>query len=142
MIAEHDNIFSAFGAEGAEEEADANADAEENTAAEKPKISFIHRWVWLFGGEGGTPGCGCAMSADVQLDTDGIFGPRDDNDEPTFFGTILPGTKWYNDNLSLFMLPPDSLLRTKSRQLAENSVFDLVILIAIMLGLTPPLLFA
>eukprot|EP01048_Picozoa_sp_COSAG05_P024940 COSAG05_NODE_6109_length_1021_cov_0.824295_1_plen_284_part_10 len=104
-------------------------------AAEKPKISFIHRIVWFVGGEGGLkPGRFVINRSAVQLDTEGVFGPRDANGEPLEFGTLMPGNKWYNDNMSLFIFGPDNPARRAMRTLAENKIFDHVVLLAIISG--------
>ena len=111
--------------------------------SEKPKVSFVHRLVWLCGGEGKEPGSLCGMAEDTVLDVDGVYGPREkvkneETDEieevPVEFGTIMPGDKWYNDNKSIFSLGPESGLRKSAKALSENKIFDLLVLIAILLG--------
>eukprot|EP01048_Picozoa_sp_COSAG05_P006388 COSAG05_NODE_412_length_10089_cov_13.887287_5_plen_990_part_00 len=106
----------------------------EQTAAEKPKISFVHRIVWLCGGEGAKPGFGCGMGDHVALDVQGEYSEKDADGKATDFGTLMPGTKWYNDDISLFIFAPDSNIRLTMQSLAENQFFDLSILIAILLG--------
>jgi hypothetical protein len=107
---------------------------EEKAAAERPKITFVHRLVWLFGGEGRASGFGCRMGKDVELDVNGKYGPRDLKGEPKEFGTLMPGDKWYNDDKALFFMGPEHPARVACRALAENVIFDTVVLAAILLG--------
>jgi hypothetical protein len=103
-------------------------------AARKPKIKFVHRLVWLVGGEGKKSGSLCGMSEDVGLDTEGAYSELDADGDPVEFGMIMPGSKWYNDDKALFFMDRDHSARKVTKALAENQIFDFVVLCAILLG--------
>lgn len=88
----------------------------------KPKIYFVHRLTWLLGGTkaGKKPGTLCGLGDDVLVDPDD--------------GKLLPGESWYNDDNSLFVLGPANKFRTGARKLADNVIFDGIVLCAIILG--------
>lgn len=106
----------------------------EKTRAQRPKITFIHRLVWLCGGEGGRGFGTLSMSEEHLLDVEGIYGPRDSSGQPLEFGTLMPGTKWYNDERSLFSFGPDASIRQAAMRFVENKYFDKVVLTAIATG--------
>ena len=183
--------------------------------SKQPKITFVHRLVWLCGGEGKKPGTVCGIDVDkVELDIAGAYSDMqvDKNlsgevkiannpltkDElaipalvelianwdckfqcqtevfrnildgvqpgsadfdfsirsylqtldraslgalamqlawvPVNFGTLTPGTKWYNDDKALFVFEPNHSFRKMMVTLAENTIFDNIVLSAILLG--------
>ena len=89
----------------------------------RPKITFVHRLVWLCGGTGKRPASLWSISDSLVRGTD-----LDEN------GKILAGTKWYNDDNVLFLFGPDNSLRKAAAELSRNKIFDSVVLVAIILG--------
>ena len=101
-------------------EARKKAEEEEERAKTKPKVTFVHRIVWLFRGEGHKEGSIWSFHQPPNTDPEN--------------GLFLPGDKWYNDDNSLFMFGPDNMLRKQAMWLSENAIFDTIVLVAILLG--------
>jgi hypothetical protein len=183
-------------------------------SAKKPKIAFVHRLVWLVGGEGKKPGSLFSIDEGVELDSSGFYSEKVEDKDllgavktannpltkdeiavpaltemivnwdcqyqcqkdtfktlldgvepgtsefdstlktylstldrkgladvakqltkvPVNFGTIMPGTKWYNDDKSLFKFELNNGFRQNMIKLAENDILDKMVLVAILLG--------
>lgn len=103
--------------------------AEEN--AKKPKIFFPHRLVWLCGGTkaGKREKSLCGIGPDVEVY---VSEPFDLNDEKN--GMLVAGDKWYNDDKSMFAFGPDHPTRKIMSALANNFIFDNIVLSAIIIG--------
>jgi hypothetical protein len=103
--------------------------AEEN--AKKPKIFFPHRLVWLLGGTkaGKRPKSLCGIGPDVEVFVSEPFDITDPQN-----GMLLPGDQWYNDDMSMFAFGPDHPVRVNMKALANNFIFDNIVLFAIILG--------
>ena len=99
--------------------------------AKKPHIYFPHRLTWLFGGPaaGKKTGTLWSIGPDVEVY---VSEPFDIDDEDN--GLLVAGDKWYNDDKSCFMLEPDHPFRSAMKTLAENTIFDTIVLCAIVIG--------
>ncbi len=99
--------------------------------AKKPKVYMCHRLVWLCGGvkAGKKPKTLCSIGPDVEVY---ISEPFDVDDEDN--GLLVAGDKWYNDDKSCFFFAPENTGRAALKKLAENPIFDFIVLMAIILG--------
>jgi hypothetical protein len=107
--------------------------------ARRPKVTFVHRLLFMVKAQGSQG----FMNFDpelVNIDTkDGKFLPPEFDDpdkkiESRFSERTGLVNKWYNDDTALFIFKYDNGFRKACAKLAENAIFDLVILTAIMIG--------
>eukprot|EP01051_Picozoa_sp_SAG22_P013108 SAG22_NODE_1433_length_4435_cov_6.497463_1_plen_1296_part_00 len=105
----------------------------------KPKVTFVHRLVWLFGGQGKKGLMGFDPES-CNIDTkNGMFLPPEYSDperlvESRFSARTGLSNKWYNDDKALFIFGPEHPVRSLCKSIAENPIFDMVVLFAIMIG--------
>lgn len=99
--------------------------------AKKPKIFFAHRLTWLIGGAaaGKKPGTLWSIGPDVKVYVSEPFDIVDADN-----GLLVAGDMWYNDDKSCFFFDPDHPARKAMRGLAENAIFDAIVLSAIVIG--------
>ena len=105
----------------------------------KPKVTFVHRLCWLVKAQGSRGILGFDPEL-VNVDTvNGKILPpeytaEDRVVESRFSARTGMTNKWYNDDRALFVFGPDHPIRSVCRSIAENPIFDMVVLVAIMVG--------
>ena len=110
----------------------------------RPKVTFVHRLCWLVGAQGKRGLLGFDPEFNNIDTVNGKFLPPDfaipEGDEreymveSRFSARTGLKNKWYNDDQALFLLGPTNPFRMICKAVAENAMFDLVVLCAIMTG--------